>query len=76
MRDDENPAAPLFRIGDEVTITLGLARGIRGVILERWPRDYGSVALWRVGTRDTVHTRVIRGDHLRLEKAAQPRVTS
>ena len=58
-------APPVFGIGDTVVVTAGLAHGIQGIVLERWPRDIGRTPQYVIGTRDLVQRRVVRADYLR-----------
>lgn len=53
-------------IGARVIITAGMAHGVQGVVLERWPRDIGKIAQWVVGSSDLVRKRVVRADFLRV----------
>lgn len=52
-------------IGVRVVITGGMAHGVHGVVLERWPRDInGRIAQWVVGSSDLVRKRVVREDYI------------
>ncbi len=51
--------------GDPVLVTNGMAKGLRGVVHVRWPRDFDEgVPLWVVRFGGMVDERVIRADYL------------
>lgn len=52
--------------GAHVRITRGMAKGIVGTVLSRWPTTFGGEAQWVVESGDIARRRVIRADYLEV----------
>lgn len=53
-----------LKIGARVRIVAGQAAGVEGVIVERWPSNFGGEPQWVVASGDLVRKRVLRADYL------------